>query len=634
MDQSRHALIVANDRYDDQGLRQLRSPAQDALALAEVLGDPQVGDFDVEVLRNEPVHAIRRVVERFFSEGGRDDTLMLHFSCHGLKSESGSLYFAARDTEPRLLEATAVSAQFVRHCMSRTRARRTVLFLDCCYGGAFSRGASGVRASEDVHVLESFGGEQAGGRGWAVITASNSMEYAFEGADLAEGSAPRPSVFTHAVVEGLTTGEADLDADGKVSLDELYDYVFDHVRRQNPNQTPGRTVDMQGDLYLAHSRRRRIVPRPLPQALRRAVEDPDFYTRLGALAELRARMQDTDLSVALGARQALAEMAQNDIRIVSDEARRALAESELRPDPDSLDFGRVPLNSVAPHRPVRLLGPPLARDCGPQPARPGQDWLRAAETPEGLDVSIDTATAGRRSGELRLKGAVGEAVVRVEAEVVPEPAGTTTPPRPPSPPSSVPSSPPPPPPSRPRPPSPTQTAGPAGGPRHTASAGGGAAGRRGRGRPQGGATVGMPRPAAAGTPARDAPPERSLRAPGLAAAALALALVSVATVAWAAVRAGSAAEERVATGDSIDLSEHVHDFGVLPPLIAALITAVAALVLCAYARHELASGVRRPTPWASGTARSLAWTAMFLSVASLALGALMAIAYPITNHFW
>ena len=104
------------------------------------------------------------------------------------------------------------------------------------------------------------------------------MEYAFEGADLAEGSAPRPSVFAHAVVEGLTTGEADLDADGEVSLDDLYDYVFDHVRGRNPNQTPGRTVDMQGDMYLAHSRRQRIVPRPLPQALRRAVEDPDFYT--------------------------------------------------------------------------------------------------------------------------------------------------------------------------------------------------------------------------------------------------------------------------------------------------------------------------------------------------------------------
>ncbi|KUN86369.1 caspase family protein [Streptomyces griseoruber] len=444
MTTTRHALIIANDRYDDQGLGQLRAPAQDAVSLAEVLGDPEVGDFDVEVLRNERVDAIRRGIERFFSEGGREDTLMLHFSCHGLKSESGSLYFAARDTEPRLLEATAVSAQFVRHCMFRTRARRTVLFLDCCYGGAFSRGASSVRAAGDVHVLESFAGEKlGGGRGWAVITASNSMEYAFEGSQLTRTAAPRPSVFTHAVVEGLTTGDADLDADGEVSLDELYEYVFDHVRQQSPHQTPGRTVDMQGDMYLAHSRRRRIVAKPVPPALRKAMEAANFYTRLGAVAELRAWMESTDLAKALGACDALEEIVQNDIRVVSDEARKALADAELRPDPVRMDFGRVPQDSETPHRPVHLLGPPLARACTPHPAPEASGWLRAEESPEGLDISVDTSRPGRLSGELLLKGVLtSEVTLHVEAEIVPAPAPLPAPepeqpPPPPPPPSAM-----------------------------------------------------------------------------------------------------------------------------------------------------------------------------------------------------
>ncbi|MFF4655769.1 caspase family protein [Streptomyces sp. NPDC001381] len=436
MTTTRHALIIANDRYDDQGLGQLRAPAQDAVCLAEVLGDPEIGDFDVEVLRNERVDAIRRGVERFFSEGRRDDTLMLHFSCHGLKSESGSLYFAARDTEPRLLEATAVSARFIRHCMFRTRARRTVLFLDCCYGGAFSRGSSSVRAAGDVHVLESFAGERlGGGRGWAVITASDSMEYAFEGTQLTRTAAPRPSVFTRAVVEGLTTGEADLDADGEISLDELYEYVFDHVRKQSPNQTPGRTVDMRGDMYLAHSRRRRIVAKPVPPALRKAMGAANFYTRLGAVAELHAWLESPDLAKALGARDALEEIVQNDIRVVSDEARKALADAVLRPDPMCLDFGRVPQDAQAPHRPVHLLGPPLARACTPHPTPPAGEWLRVEESPEGLDVSVDTSKPGRLSGELRLKGIADEATLCVEAEVVPAPVPLPEPePPPPEPP--------------------------------------------------------------------------------------------------------------------------------------------------------------------------------------------------------
>ena len=47
-----------------------------------------------------------------------------------------------------------------------------------------------------------------------------------------------PSVFTDAVITGLRTGDADLDGDGLITLDELYDYVFDRVRALNPRQVP------------------------------------------------------------------------------------------------------------------------------------------------------------------------------------------------------------------------------------------------------------------------------------------------------------------------------------------------------------------------------------------------------------
>ncbi|MFF5188052.1 caspase family protein [Streptomyces sp. NPDC000345] len=843
MTTTRHALIIANDRYDDQGLGQLRAPAQDADCLAEVLGDPEIGDFDVEVLRNERVDAIRRGIERFFSEGRRDDTLMLHFSCHGLKSESGSLYFAARDTEPRLLEATAVSARFIRHCMFRTRARRTVLFLDCCYGGAFSRGSSSVRAAGDVHVLESFAGERlGGGRGWAVITASDSMEYAFEGTQLTRTAAPRPSVFTRAVVEGLTTGEADLDADGEISLDELYEYVFDHVRKQSPNQTPGRTVDMRGDMYLAHSRRRRIVAKPVPPALRKAMGAANFYTRLGAVAELHAWVESPDLAKALGARDALEEIVQNDIRVVSDEARKALADAVLRPDPMRLDFGRVPQDAQAPHRPVHLLGPPLARACTPHPTPPAGEWLRVEESPEGLDVSVDTSKPGRLSGELRLKGVAEEATLCVEAEVVPAPVPQPEPEPPP-----------------PEPPRPTATMvrpveeilptmergpAPARGEAHDSPAGGdggavhggppdrgGRGGRGGvhdgpggdrvavrdgppstgrdavahgpmgpgrdgplstgrddfrhgpagsgrdavahgptadgqgtvrtgppagdrnalphgptddghgavpagppagdrdavhdgptsdgrgavrtgppardrdatphgptsdgqaavhtgppgpgrdavRGGPTGeglravrtgppgsGRGVGQGEPANGGRgrrpwstaggpvqappagggrapvrqesapparPRRTPSPDRSpRRAPVLAGVALAFAVASVGTVARAVFKARAALQ---ALHDlKGDLGAHVRDSGMLTALVVSLLTAAVALLLCALARHELETHPRRYPASSSSTTRSVVWTARLLAIPALVVGAIMVIAYPITNSVW
>jgi hypothetical protein len=252
----RRALIVAGDEYDNPGLTRLLAPAADAEALRRVLGDPQIGDFGVEVVRNAQAYAIQDRVEALFSAARLDDVLLLHFSCHGLKSESGELFFAARNTVPTRLRSTAVSADFVQHCMRDSRSRTIVVLLDCCFGGAFSKGVT-VRASADMNVLESFRTTGQGhGRGRAVITASSAMEYAFEADGLVDSHVEQPSVFTSALVEGLATGDADLDKDGLISLDELYDYVYERVRERNPHQTPTRDIEMQGNVYVAHSRGR------------------------------------------------------------------------------------------------------------------------------------------------------------------------------------------------------------------------------------------------------------------------------------------------------------------------------------------------------------------------------------------
>ena len=49
----RLALIVATDEYHDPGLKQLRAPGTDAEALAAVLRDPERGEFEVDIVRNE-----------------------------------------------------------------------------------------------------------------------------------------------------------------------------------------------------------------------------------------------------------------------------------------------------------------------------------------------------------------------------------------------------------------------------------------------------------------------------------------------------------------------------------------------------------------------------------------------------
>jgi hypothetical protein len=328
---TRSALIVASDEYGDPGLRRLRAPAKDAQALATVLRDPDIGGFEVRTLLNEPAHVVNLAVEEFFAERRPDDLLLVHFSCHGIKDEDGELYFAATNTVLRALGATAVAADFVNRRMTRSRSRRIVLLLDCCYAGAFERGMT-ARAGAGVGIEAQFGG-----RGRAVITASSAMEYAFEGDELADTHELQPSVFTSALVEGLATGEADRDQDGMIALDELYDYVYDKVRTATPNQTPGKwTFGVQGDLFIARRARPVTVPAPLPTELQEAIDSPFAAVRAAAVQELGRLLQGRHAGLALAARLALERLTEDDSRMVIAAAMATLGGAEAPARPETL----------------------------------------------------------------------------------------------------------------------------------------------------------------------------------------------------------------------------------------------------------------------------------------------------------
>ena len=320
MDGNRSALIVASDSYTDPGLQRLRAPASDARALAGVLRDPDIGGFEVRTLLNEPAHEVTLAVEEFFADRRPDDLLLLHFSCHGVKDEGGELYFAAANTRMQRLAATAVPAEFVNRRMGRSRSRRVVLLLDCCYAGAFERGMT-ARAGAGMDIEEQFGG-----RGRAVITASSAMEYAFEGDELADAREQAPSVFTSALVEGLETGEADRDQDGLVALDELYDYVYDRVRAVTPNQTPGKwTFGVQGELVIARRSRPVTTPAPLPPEMQEAADSPFAGVRAGVVPELARLLRSRHAGLALAARLTLERLADDDSRATAATAAAALA---------------------------------------------------------------------------------------------------------------------------------------------------------------------------------------------------------------------------------------------------------------------------------------------------------------------
>jgi hypothetical protein len=265
----RFALIIANSKYQDPDLKELIAPGKDSESLADVLKDASIGNFNVQILLNEPAHRINEEIQEFFNNRNRSDVLLLYFSCHGIKDVDGYLYFAAINTRLNLLASTAVSANFVNERMRESRSRRQLLILDCCNSGAFAKGAV-AKADKMIHA-----GGYFEGNGRIVLTASDSMQYSFEGDSVV--GVGKSSVFTSALVKGLKTGKADTDRNGKVSYNELYNYIHDNVTDETTFQTPMMwAFGIEGELVVAKNP---YLYEPMAHVKNKSVSNGSSYSK-------------------------------------------------------------------------------------------------------------------------------------------------------------------------------------------------------------------------------------------------------------------------------------------------------------------------------------------------------------------
>jgi len=314
----KYALIIGNSRYDDASLGRLKAPDIDVHELEGVLKAPEVGHFDeVVTLLNQDCASVRKAIARFYDQRQRDDLLLLYFSGHGVKDDQGHLYLALRDTESGLLAGSAIETAFITGRMDRSFSKRQVLVLDCCHSGAFAHGAKSAQGVS-VGTAEAFEGT---GLGRVVLTATDSTQYAWEG-DQVIGDAQN-SLFTHFLVEGLKTGAADKDADGVVTVDELYDYVRENVVTTTPRQTPYKWSYLQrGAIVLAQNP---FAKRSgLPAEIEEAVNSKLSGLRLEAVGHLEELLHGHHAGRAQAALEALKVLSEDDSRKVATAAAKAL----------------------------------------------------------------------------------------------------------------------------------------------------------------------------------------------------------------------------------------------------------------------------------------------------------------------
>ena len=124
-----------------------------------------------------------------------------------------------------VIPPTAVAASYLQTQINDSRSEHEVIILDCCYSGAIARGLT-AKDEGEVDIIA-----ELGGKGRAILTSSTAVQSSFQ----QDG---KLSIYTQYLVEGMETGAADIDNDGRISTDELHQYVSKKVQQASPAMTP------------------------------------------------------------------------------------------------------------------------------------------------------------------------------------------------------------------------------------------------------------------------------------------------------------------------------------------------------------------------------------------------------------
>ncbi len=185
--------------------------------------------------------ANKREIEKYLFhdllKAGKDDTVVLFFSGHGTSDPAhpDKFYFVTSDADPEYLEATALNMTGLKF-LDRLDSQRVLLITDACHAGmpaTYKTRSLGTPLEKFMNMFT-----EASGR--VFLASSKPEELSQEKPELRNG------VFTHYLLQGLK-GEADLDRDGVVTVDEAYDFVYERTKNETRGaQHPLRQVSGSG----------------------------------------------------------------------------------------------------------------------------------------------------------------------------------------------------------------------------------------------------------------------------------------------------------------------------------------------------------------------------------------------------
>jgi uncharacterized caspase-like protein len=264
----RWAVVIGVGDYESAVIPRLRYTVADAEALHKALVGPAAFKRDNVLLltdRSERKPTLRNIkwgLGTFLGRSARrDDTVVIFFAGHGapevdprgVERDGLAKYLIPSDADPDDLYSTALPMDELQTIFARIEAERVVAFLDACYSGAAGGRTFASRRTRAGSVDDLFLERLTRSKGRAIVTASRPAEVSIELPELGHG------IFSFYLVQGFN-GAADLNRDGIISLQELYEYVEQQVttksRAVGGNQHPVMKGELEGVLPLAKVRAR------------------------------------------------------------------------------------------------------------------------------------------------------------------------------------------------------------------------------------------------------------------------------------------------------------------------------------------------------------------------------------------
>jgi uncharacterized caspase-like protein len=258
----RWAVVIGVGSYENPTIPKLQFPSADAEALYQVLVTSAGFKKDNVLLltdttsKKPTLREVKWALGTFLARSAKkDDLVLIFFAGHGapevdprgVESDGLAKYLVPSDADPNDLYSTGLPMDEFQTIFERIEAEQVVVFLDSCYSGAAGGRTFSSTRTRNARVDDIFLERLTRSKGRAIITASRASEVSIELPELGHG------VFSFYLVQGLR-GAADLDRDGVVTVQELYQYLEEQVAQRSRavggNQHPVMKGEMDGVLPL------------------------------------------------------------------------------------------------------------------------------------------------------------------------------------------------------------------------------------------------------------------------------------------------------------------------------------------------------------------------------------------------